>query len=268
MLFIYAILLINNTYLILSSEDRINLIQIHDITNYKDIIEIIKINDKLEHDKIIKKYIEEFGSDNVKTATFCNNNITEDDKQLIQYIDNITDIDTIENEIKKLTMLKQKILHLQNIIKSTTINQIEEYGLGKLISDYPKYQRFIDLSNTHSLPQRRNKFNNNIGNNEITELSNYFSSIITINNNHQSRAEIIRQLINEIQRTYSYYIQYEINKKHLPNNFIYDTDVIIQIYSTIYFNKKMKKHLENFTNKNGSEQQIITKITYAYSKLI
>lgn len=216
MIYIYILLLINNTYLLISSEDRIN--EIHNIPDYKDIIDIIKCSDKSEVDKIVQKYITEFGNDKVKTSTY-NNIITEDDKKIIEYIDNYNNSEIIEKEIQKLTMLKQKILHLKNIIQSTKLEKIKEYGFGKFISDY------------------------------------------------SNKTGLYSKFIIEISESYIKYIRYEISKNQLPENFIYDNDVILQLYSTMYFNKKMKQHLTNFINKNGTEEQITTKLTYAYSKL-
>lgn len=266
MLFIYTILLINNTYLILSSEERIS--HIHNTPNYKDIIEITQTKDKSDFDKIVKKYVDEFGNDKVKTSIIIN--ITEDDKKLIEYIDNITDVEVIENEIKKLTMIKQKLIQLENMIKHTSNTQVNEYGLGKFMSDYAKYKRLEKLREIHQNPPhqtRRN--NNNIVNDEMTELSNYFqNNIININGHQNSKYQIILGFIMDISDKYHQYIEYEISKNNLPSSFIRDTDVIVQLYSTMYFNKKMKSHLENFIKKNGSQEQITSKIIYAYSKII
>lgn len=46
-----------------------------------------------------------------------------------------------------------------------------------------------------------------------------------------------------------------------------DTDVILQLYSAMYFNKKMNTHLTSFIKNNGTEEELITKLTYVYSKL-
>lgn len=261
MFYIYIILLINNNYLILSSDERIN--GIHNTPDYKDIIEIIKSNDKSDFDKIVKKYIEEFGDDKVKTST-PNNNITEEDRHIFEYIDNITDI---EKEIQKLTMLKQKIIHLKNIIQSTKLPHIEEYGIGKFISDYAKYQRYIKLSeeNRDILSQMtiQRKIQQLIQTlpSEMQTLYLYFT------NQKDNKLVKIREIIQEISSSYATYINYEINNKHLPDNFIMDTDVILQLYSAMYFNKKMNTHITSFIKNNGTEEELITKLTYAYSKL-
>ncbi len=278
MLFIYIILLVNNTYLIISSEDRIS--EIHNTPNYKDMIEMIKTNDKSDFDKIVKKYVDEFGNDKVKTSII--NNITEDDKNIMEYFDNITDVNAIENEIKKLRMLNQKLIQLEIIVQQTSLNQIKEYGVGKFISDYAKYQKFMKpetkdiirrMSYRHISSRRNPQNNDNINNNnlnndninnEILELVNYF----TTNQEPNQIFENMQSMLSILQSNYNNYIQYEINKKLLPSNFLGDGDVIIQIYSTMYFNKKMKSHLENFIKKNGSKEQLITKIIYAYSKLL
>ncbi len=265
--YIYIILLINNTYLIISSEDRIN--QIHNTPDYKDIIEIIKCNDNYEFDKIVKKYIEEFGNDKIKISTH-NNNITEDDTHIFKYIDNITDI---EKEIKKLTMIKQKIIHIKHIINTTKLPHIEEYGVGKFISDYAKYQRFIKLSEENrdiisqmTIQRKIQQFIQTLPT-EMQTLYLYFVDINNLHNHKNNKLVKIRDLIQEIGSSYNTYIRYEINNKHLPEHFIMDTDVILQLYSTLYFNKKMNSHLTNFIKNNGTEEQLITKLTYAYSKL-
>ena len=260
MLFIYVILLINNTYSIISSEDKIN--QIHNTPDFKEIIEIIKSNDKSDFDKIVKKYIDEFGYDNIKVKNNNLNNInliTEDDKKLVEYFDNITDIETIEKEIEKLTMLKQKLIQLQNIVQQTSLTKVEEYEVGKFISDYTKYQMFFTIAQkiTSSRLQERVKQIENLPIEE-NKLFNYFTP---------QKCDKIRDIIYDISGKYHKYIQYEITNHKLPEKFIHDTDVILKLYSTMYFNKKMNSHLSNFTTKNGTEQQLITKLTYAYSKL-
>ena len=258
MLFIYVILLLNNTYLIISSEDKIN--QIHNTPDYKDIIEIIKSNDKSDFDKLVKEYVDNYGYDKVKTSILKDDTkITEDDKKLVEYFDNITDVETIEKEIEKLTMLKQKIIHLKNIISLTHNTLIKEYGFGKFISDYTKYQRFLTIAHkiTSSRLQERVKEIENLPNEE-NQLFNYFTP---------QKCDKIRDIIYDISGKYHTYIQYEITNHKLPEKFIHDTDVILQLYSTMYFNKKMNSHLTNFTTKNGTEEQLITKLTYAYSKL-
>ena len=278
MLFIYVILLINNTYSIISSEERIS--PIHNIPNFKEIIEMIKSNDKSDFDKIVQKYISEFGYDNIKVKTSLNNDseITEDDKKLVEYFDNITDVEAIEKEIEKLTMLKQKILRLKQIISLTHNTLIEEYGFGKFISDYAKYKRFLTYPQSNHgngfRMRNRNEFHTQKQYDEFMkpitpefiELNSYF--IDSINDYSKSRRNKIDTTIQHINSCYYQYIEYEKNNHKLPSNFTPDTDVILQLYSTMYFNKKMKTHLSNFTNKNGSEQQIITKMTYAYSKIL
>ncbi len=114
------------------------------------------------------------------------------------------------------------------------------------------------------MSSRRNPQNNDNLNNEILELVNYF----TTNQEPNHIFENMRSMLYILQSNYNNYIQHEIKKKYLSNNFIHEQDIIIQLYSTMYFNKKMKSHLENFIKKNGSEEQLTTKIIYAYSKLI
>jgi hypothetical protein len=279
MLFIYVILLINNTYSIISSEERI--LHIDNTPNYKDIVEIIKSNDKSDFDKIVQKYISEFGYDNIKVKTSILKNdleITEDDKKLVEYFDNITDVEAIEKEIEKLTMLKQKILHLKQIIATTNITFTEEYNFGKFISDYAKYKRFLKYPQSKHgngfRMRNRNEFRTQEQYDEFMkpitpefiELNSYFMD----NNNDYSKSirHKIDTNIQHINSCYHTYIQYEKNNHKLPSNFTPDTDVILQLYSTMYFNKKMNSHLTNFTTKNGTEEKLITKLTYAYSKIL
>ena len=262
MFFIYVILLINNTYSIISSEDKIN--QIHNTPNFKEIIEIIKSNDKSDFDKLVKKYVDEFGYDNIKVKTSeiskYDSTITEDDKKLVEYLDNMTNIDIIEQEIQKLTMLKQKILHLKQIIATTNITFTEEYNFGKFVSDYAKYKRFFTIAQKITSTRHRERLQE-IENLPIEEnqLFNYFTP---------QKCDKIRDIIYDISGKYHTYIQYEITNHKLPSNFTHDTDVLLQLYSTMYFNKKMNSHLTNFITKNGTEEQLITKLIYAYSKIL
>ena len=99
-----------------------------------EIVETVQTNDGLDEDKIVKKYMSQYGIDNVRGGSYTHirleswqiqdlnheiKHINTDQKNINDTMDNyltkFTSLETIDDEIKKLTNLQYKINELREI---------------------------------------------------------------------------------------------------------------------------------------------------------
>ncbi len=257
MTFIYILLLINNSHLIVSSKEPIGIN--NKLPEYIKIIDTIENSEDLDIHYIIEKYC--IGLD-VKYGEYKNNQFVE--LEIEKKVDFNFNTSIIDQEIKKYQELRQIVINYQHIISITNMDHIEEYGFGKFISDYNKYQEFIKLQekfdqNINDL--RRNRQVDTKSDSNLIQLQTYFAENIK----GQRRTHHINILNDSINRNYNYYIQYKIDRNLLPKHYIIESELMIKLYELNYFNKKMKKELSEFFAKNGSSDEIIKKLTYLYS---
>jgi hypothetical protein len=74
-------------------------------------------------------------------------------------------------------------------------------------------------------------------------------------------------MINEISDKYYNYIVYEQNKGNISDDYILETDPMVQFYSTNHFNQQIIKEYESYCKDNGGAEYVIEKLTNSYENL-
>ena len=196
MIYIYIILLINNKYNILYSEN--SLIQSENITNFKKLVDIIQTEDQMDIDKIVKQYMFRYGIDNVRGGSYVKPKLEEwmikslenefellrnskskefkdknfmDLSRLEEEVEKISNMDRIEKEINKYSKIRQIMLKIKLEISSTTVNGIET--IDKFIEEQQKHQFYSQKYNKYEkMIEQYNKLRNSdvINNQEFIKL--------------------------------------------------------------------------------------------------
>jgi hypothetical protein len=206
MIYIYIILLINNKYMVLYSEN--SLIQSENITNFKKLIDIIQTEDKMEIDKIVKQYMFQYGIDNVRGGSYDKQKLEEwmikslenefellrnskskefKDKdfmnlsRLEEEVEKISNnhLERIDKEINKYSKIRQMMLKIKLEIVSTSIRDVESFD--KFIDEYENYQLYLPkYKEFELLIEQYNHFRNSRfrNNQEVMKLENQIKILI------------------------------------------------------------------------------------------
>ncbi len=199
MIYIYIILLINNKYNILYSEN--SLIQSENITNFKKLIDIIQTEDKMDIDKIVKQYMFQYGIDNVRGGSYDKPKLEEwmikslenefellrdskskefkdkdfiDLSRLEEEVEKIinNNLERIDKEINKYSKIRQMMLKIKLENESTSISMID---VDKFIEEQQNYQlNSQKYKEFELLIEQYNQFRNSRfrNNQEVMKLEN------------------------------------------------------------------------------------------------
>ncbi len=264
MIYIYVVLLINNHILVGYQNEPINGIKdINDINNYindddeiSELIEVIKTEDLCDVDKTVKKYMLKYGINKVRGGSYNKHELDEwmiksleHEFKLLQpveqtkilstidnYINNVTDID---EELVKIINIRQQLLKIKQQIYSTEIN----VDIDKTI-EYQKAEHKIQ-----ELNQEKNKYYNHRNDNKLQKIEQDLKKLRQFRDNNQEHNQI--SIINQ------YYINY-IQIKY-EYKYIHETDISVQYYSLMIFNKEQKQKLKLFCEQHGTEDELLEK---------
>ncbi len=269
MIYIFVVLLINNNILIGYNKEPIT--DLYDInkndvdeSNFIELIEVIKTEDMMDIDKIVKKYMLKYGIDKVRGGSY-NKPILDDwmikslqnelnlldveksVSSLDNYINSFLNLSDIDKELSRIIDLRQELFKLKQNVSNTDIN----IDIDSFTVNYNKYNRRNELQKEM---QKYNHRHINIDSSIKNKLIKYELEIKQLNaflnkdNTERSTIEsYIIQNIGEITNRYNNYIN------------IYESDILIQLYSIKIYNIEQKLKLKAFNEKNGIDEELLEK---------
>ncbi len=270
MFYIYVLLLVNNNVLIISSDVSLN--KIVNLPEFIEIKEIVKNEDKEYIKAKFNTIIIEYKSNGKEKGFEVIDNLELEesisDETIIKalYSD---DISSLEKEIEYLLDIRQRMLKLENLIKSTAIKLDDlldgsGYSIAKFQTEKAKLVQYakngLELYQKHEwvMAYRRGKYH--LLDDKIIQK---FREHEQDTDNFNIVKRDITQIESRISQLYSIYLQ---NNK-LSNNF-YEPDIILQAYTVKHYNNNLKKQLKELENSVGSSNTIMAKLTFAYSKIL
>ena len=148
---------------------------------FKELINLIETENKMDIDKIIKQYIIEFGIDNVHSDFYKNQELVEwilenkNKQQEKEKEQTYSKLDMIENEINKYYGIRQMMLKIKTEITLTIVTDID--SIDDFIEEYNNYQLYLaKYKNVDILSQYINRIQDsrNINNVEFINAKKEF----------------------------------------------------------------------------------------------